>query len=312
MNKYDLRYMQLQQEKLENIIRKQQSVSSVAKELSVSRKTIYQWLRRYQKYGLDGLRKRKRKKYPIAHNRTKEYIEKTVIFLARQYYTEGVVSLADILYCEYKISLNSSTIYRILKRNEIRYGTYHTHTHKRWKKKLYAHKTPGNELQMDTMYPFGYKAGKVVYTVIDDASRWSYVKTYDHANAKNTVDFLKNVMKRSYFDITKIRTDNGTEFINEKTKHFLENNNIIHRKNTPGCPEQNGKIERFHQTLKRAFKYQIPFNSSIDDMQYKLTLFMHYYNNQKRHRGLGMHGLTPMQKLEECKSVTLTLQCHNS
>ena len=98
--------------------------------------------------------------------------------------------------------------------------------------------------------------------------------------------------------------------INEKTKHFLENNNIIHRKSTPGCPEQNGKIERFHQTLKRAFKYQIPFSSSIDEMQYKLTLFMQYYNNQKRHRGLGMMGMTPMQKLEECKSVTLTLQCH--
>ena len=312
MNKYDLRYMQLQQDKLENVIKKQQSVSSVAYELNISRKTVYQWLNRYKKYGSDGLKKRKRKTYPIAHNRTEEYIEKVVIFLAKQYYTEGVVSLADILYHQYKISLNPSTIYRILKRNDIRYGKYHTQTHKRWKKKLYVHKTPGTELQMDTMYPFGYKAGKVVYTIIDDASRWSYVKTYDVANAKNTVDFLKNVLKRSYFDIEKIRTDNGTEFINDRTKHFLENNNISHRKNTPGCPEQNGKIERFHQTLKRAFKYHIPYDSTVDEVQYKLTLFMHYYNNVKRHRGLGMHGLTPMQKLEECKSVTLTLQCHKT
>lgn len=310
MNLYDLRYMQLQCEKLENIIQKKQSVSSVSKELTVSRKTVYQWLRRYQKYGLDGLKKKKRKKYPVAHNRTEEYIEKTVIFLAKKYYTEGVVSLTDILYCEYKISLHPSTIYRILKRNDMRYGKYHIHTHKRWKKKLYVHKIPGKELQMDTMYPFGYKAGKVVYTIIDDATRWSYVKTYDTSNAKNTVDFLKNVLQRSYFDIKKIRTDNGTEFINDKTKHFLEKNSISHRKNTPGCPEQNGKIERFHQTLKRAFRYRIPYDSSIDDTQYHLTLFMHYYNNQKKHRGLGMMGMTPMQKLDELKSVTLTLQCN--
>ena len=312
MNTYDPRYMQLQQEKLEMIIAKQQSVSSVAKDLFVSRKTIYQWLIRYKTYGLDGLKKQKRKSYPTAHNRTKQHIEKTVIFIAKQFHTEGVESLADILYSEYKISLHSTTIYRILKRNNIRYGPYHTHTHKKWKKKLYSHSIPGTECQMDTMYPFGYKAGKVVYTIIDDASRWSYVKTYDRANAHNTVLFLKQVLTRSPFDIHKIRTDNGTEFINAKTQDFLKNNNIVHRRNTVGCPEQNGKIERFHHTLNRAFRYHIPYDSSIDYMQYKLTLFMQYYNYTKRHRGLGMHGLTPMQKLDELKSVTLTLQCNKN
>ena len=172
---------------------------------------------------------------------------------------------------------------------------------------------------MDTTYPFGYKSGKVVYTIIDDASRWTYVKTYETANAVNTVSFLKNVLKRSYFKINKIRTDNGTEFLNIQTKNFLKQNDITHRKNSVGCPEQNGKIERFHQTLKRAYRYGIPYNSSIDEMQYKLTLFNYYYNHKKRHRGLGMNGLTPIQKLEEYalstgndKSVTLTLQCHNS
>jgi hypothetical protein len=47
----------------------------------------------------------------------------------------------------------------------------------------------------------GYKAGKVVYTIIDDATRWTYVKTYETTNAINTVSFLKNVLKRSYFKI---------------------------------------------------------------------------------------------------------------
>ncbi len=36
------------------------------------------------------------------------------------------------------------------------------------------------------------------------------------------------------------------------------------------------------------------------------------YNNQKRHRGLGVNGIMSMQKQEECKSVTLMLQCHNN
>jgi len=40
---------------------------------------------------------------------------------------------------------------------------------------------------------------------------------------------------------------------------------------------------------------------------------LHWYNYEKRHRGLGMDGLTPVQKLTalQNKSVTLTLQCNN-
>jgi len=33
-------------------------------------------------------------------------------------------------------------------------------------------------------------------------------------------------------------------------------------------------------------------------------------NYQKKHRGLGMDGLTPIQKLNQCASVNLTLQCY--
>jgi len=316
MNHYDPRYMQLQQENLDLIIAKEKKVTDSAKDLNVTRKTIYQWLPRYKKYGGDGLLPRKRKKGDTAHNRTSEETGEIVIQLAKDHYTEGVESLADILFHEQKITLHPTTIYRILKRNNIRYGQYHINTTKRWKKKLYAHKTPGRELQMDTTYPYGYKAGRVVYTVIDDASRLTYVHAYDKANAVNTVRFLKEVLRRTPFPIQKIRTDNGTEFANTKMKDFLSERNISHRRNTPGCPEQNGKIERFHQTLKRAYAYGLPYNSTMDELQYRLTQFTTYYNYKKRHRGLGMHGLTPMQKLEEYalstgngKSVTLTLQC---
>ena len=319
MNSFDPRYMQLQQEKLDQIVKNEQRVSAVARELRVSRKTVYIWLKRYKRYGIDGLKPQRRKGGSCAHNRTSQDIEQRVIAIAKQHYTEGVGSIADRLYADQKITLHPTTIYRILKRNGVRYGPYHQHTKKRWKKKLYAHKTPGQELQMDTTYPYGYKAGKVVYTIIDDASRWVYVQTYDKANAYNTVLFLLEVFKRSPFLIKKIRTDNGTEFTNTAVKLFLKTKNITHRRNTPYCPEENGKIERFHGTLKRAYAYGLPYKASRDEFQYRLTLFVQYYNNEKRHRGLGMNGLTPIQKLEEYtlsptseKSVTLTLQCHNS
>jgi len=312
MNAFDPRYMQLQVEKLDRIIDKRQTVVSVACEMAVSRQTIHKWLIRYRRFGIDGLMRDKgRRKSDPAHNKTPEAIELMVVSLARRYSCDGVETLADRLQYECNIDLHPTTIYRILKRNNIRYTKYYVGTKKRWKKQLFAHQIPGQELQMDTKYPHGYKQGKVIYTIIDDASRWAFVWSYSTANGINTVDFVNKVLNRAPFPIQKIRTDQGTEFLNDRLKKLLEQHGIIHRKNTPYCPEENGKIERFHGTLnQKALRYGFSPNESMDSLQYKLNLFMHYYNYQKRHRGLGMNGLTPMERLNQLASVNLTLQCH--
>jgi len=312
MNNYDPRYMQLLIFKLKNVVKKKQTIVSVAREMFVSRQTIHKHLIRYKRFGEDGVRRsQSRKRYRPAHNKTSEALERCIIKLAGQYGADGVETLADRLQYEYNTTLHPTTIYRILKRNNVRYTKYYTATKKRWKKQLFSHQIAGQELQMDTKYPHGYKQGKVIYTIIDDASRWAFVWSYDTANAINTEDFVERVIKRAPFNIQKIRTDQGREFLNIKLKLLLEKHNIVHRKNTPYCPEENGKIERFHGTLnQKALKYGFPPDESLDSMQYKLTLFMHYYNYQKKHRGLGMDGKTPMERLNELASVNLTLQCH--
>ncbi len=312
MNYFDPRYMQLLISKLDLIIKKERTVISVASEMNISRQTVHKHLLRYKRFGEDGIIEiQTRKRSRIAHNKTSEALEQCVIELANQYGADGVETLSDRLQYEYNTSLHPTTIYRILKRNNIRYTKYYMSTKKRWKKQLFSHQIPGQELQMDTKYPYGYKQGKVIYTIIDDASRWAFVWSYEKANAINTEDFVKKVIKRSPFVIQKIRTDQGTEFTNLKLKELLEEYNIIHRKNTPYCPEENGKIERFHSTLnQKAFNYGFSPRLTIDEMQYKLNLFMHYYNYQKKHRGLGMDGKTPMERLNELASVNLTLQCH--
>jgi putative transposase len=136
-------------------------------------------------------------------------------------------------------------------------------------------------------------------------------RSYDVANGENTLDFLEKVRDRAPFAIQQIRTDQGTEFTARSVEAYLARHGIIHRRNTPYCPEEDGKIERFHRTLnEKALRFGFRPGDSLDAMQYKLTLFLHYYNFQKRHRGLGMEGLTPVGKLQECASVNLTLQCY--
>lgn len=313
MNSYDPQYMQLKENKLKAIINKKKTVVTVAKELNVSRQSVHKWLNRYKRFGIDGLIIQRRSYSCVAHNRTSPEVEQLVINVAHEYFADGVETLHDRLEYEYNLTLHPTTIYRILKRNNVRYTDKYFRTKKKWKKQLFSHQTPGQELQMDTKYPYGYKQGKVIYTIIDDASRWVFVWSYETANAVNTVDFLQKVLKRAPFFIQKIRTDQGTEFLNRKTEEFLSENSIQHRRNTPYCPEENGKIERFHRTLnEKALRYGFKPSYSLDEMQYQLNLFLHYYNFQKKHRGLGMFGMTPMEKLQKCASVNLTLQCYKN
>ena len=128
-----------------------------------------------------------------------------------------------------------------------------------------------------------------------------YTWTYTTANQDNTIDFIKRVQTHVPFAIQKIRTDQGKEFKNHQVRQYLVDQDIDHRLNTPYCPEENGKIERFHRTLNEKCVVGMYPSDSLDTLQYKLTLFLQYYNYQKRHRGLGMEGMTPMRKLASCR-----------
>lgn len=309
MNTFDPRYMLLQEEKLQRIITKQATVKQVAEELSVSRQTIHKWLARYKRFGTEGLIIRKKKHHVPAHNKTDSTIEQLVVNLAQEHYYDGVEALHDRLEEAHNLMLHPTTIYRILKRTGTRYADDYTATKRQWKKQLYAHEVPGQELQMDTVYPFGYKQGKVIYTIIDDATRWVFAWSYSTANQDNTLDFLNKMLSRAPFPIQKIRTDQGREFIGNRVKALLKEKEIPLRNNTPYCPEENGKIERFHRTLKeKGIRRSFLAEDSLEMMQYRLSLFLHYYNYRKKHRGLGMDGRTPMERLEELGSVNLTLQ----
>ena len=313
MNKYSTSYFLLQMRNLDDIIAKGKGVTQTALEMRVSRQTVHKWLARYRRFGEDGILPSRRKSGSGGHNRVSQDLEDLVIRLAEEHFTDGVQMLADRLEAEYQTFLNPATLYRILKRRNVRYDRFWTHTQRQRKKQLYAHREAGLEMQMDTKYPFGYKIGVVVYTAIDDASRWAYARAYETANAENTVDFLRMLRARAPFAIQKIRTDCGSEFVARKVQNHLSRQKIACRRNTPYCPEENGKIERFHRTLqeKAVSLYWSP-RDPLETLQYRLSQFLGWYNCEKRHRGLGMGGLTPDQKLNllAMQSVNLTLQCN--
>lgn len=103
-------------------------------------------------------------------------------------------------------------------------------------------------------------------------------------------------MARAPFRVQRLRVDNryGRRF-----KEYCETIlGVEVIENDPYTPKQNGKIERFHKTLKREFYWRhCGFTDSLEAMNYKYRLWLSHYNTDRPHSGYGMHGLTPAQKL---------------
>jgi len=252
----------------------------------------------------------------IAGNRTPEWLEKLVCKLAWDHTSASPVELSDLLYDSYLIRLHQATIFRILRRNRIRYCREYVKS-KREKTQLYCLETPGEEIQLDACYPFGRGRQICCFDAIDDCSRYVLGKMYTRETAENAIDFIKYLIERAPFPMKRIRIDNRSK---NQIKAFCKTVGIEVIVNNAYTPEQNGKIERFHRTIKHKFFYGCGYYDDINLIDYKLQLWLAFYNERRRHGGYGMNRLTPIQKIASSlfnslyimppKKVTLTMQSY--
>ncbi|HFG2121958.1 TPA: integrase core domain-containing protein, partial [Vibrio cholerae] len=108
----------------------------------------------------------------------------------------------------------------------------------------------------------------------------------------------------------RILTDRGTEYCGRVEQHdyqlYLAINDIDHTKTKAMSPPTNGICERFHKTILNEF-YQVTFRKklygSIEELQKDLDEWMDYYNNHRTHQGKMCCGRTPIETLEDGKSI---------
>ena len=294
---YPTEQLLLMKEKLlKKVLKKEMKIAEVAEILGVTRQSVSKWLAKYRYGGITELVPEKSgPKSGTCWNRTSEEVENRVMEIAREYIFKGPDWISDELF-EEGININQSTIYRILKRKKVRY--YTDYKHKRRKKKAYCLDSPGREIQIDCCFPWGYQRKAVVFDAIDDCSRWVFGKVYKNHVAETTIEFLQELIAAAPFEIKAIRTDQGSEFVNRKVRDFLLARGIEHKVNPPYTPQHNGKIERFHQTFKNdAGLHDWYFEDDLETLNFKFKLYLDFYNNFRRHSGLGMNKLTPTQKI---------------
>jgi hypothetical protein len=109
-------------------------------------------------------------------------------------------------------------------------------------------------------------------------------------------------------------TDNGSVYTSRFTggrngfEYLLASLGIAQKNGHPGHPQTQGKIERFHQTLKRWLAAQ-PAATTITELQTQLDTFADIYNQIRPHRAL--HGATPAQAYTATVKATPAKQPNN-
>ncbi|GJV87487.1 retrovirus-related pol polyprotein from transposon TNT 1-94 [Tanacetum coccineum] len=92
---------------------------------------------------------------------------------------------------------------------------------------------------------------KYILVIVDDYSRFTWVKCLRSKDEAPDfiIKFLKMIQVRLKVPVRRIRTDNGTEFVNQTLREYYEKVGISHETSVARSPQQNGVVERQNRTL---------------------------------------------------------------
>jgi putative transposase len=262
------------------------------RELKVNKTTFYNWYKAYKEGGYDGL-KRKRSKQVVSWNRINEADRDKVVEISLEKTEMSSREIAWYITDTYRYYLSESSVYRILKSH----GLVSTPSFRIMSAgDSFRDKTTRvNEMwQTDFTYFKIYGWGwYYLSTILDDYSRfiirWDLCTTMRAQDVINSVSEAISTTELSVNNPPKLLSDNGSCYISQELATYLEDANITHVRGRPLHPQTQGKIERYHRSMKNVVKLDNYF--SPGQLQAKLDEFVNYYNYNRYHESL--QNLTP-------------------
>jgi putative transposase len=133
-------------------------------------------------------------------------------------------------------------------------------------------------------------------SVLDGCSRFIVHWEIREKMEESDVEIILQSAREAFPGVTpRIITDNGPQFVAKDFKEFIRIAGMTHVKTSPYYPQSNGKIERWHKTLKGdCIRVQVPL--SPDDARRLVTDYVAHYNNMRLHSAIGY--VAPKDKLE--------------
>jgi transposase InsO family protein len=277
------------------------SISAAARAYSMSRQHIYRLLKRYHDGGLEAVEPRSRRPASNPRAVTDEVI--AAIVLLREKLTAngldaGPVTLQSHLAEQQLPVPSTSTIRRILHHH----GLITPQPRKRPKRSFrrFAAEQPNECWQSDfTHWPLADGTDTEILNWLDDHSRYLlYCTAFRSVSVNQVVASFTTLIDTNGMPASTL-TDNGSVYTSRFThghndfERLIATLGIKQKNGSPGHPQTQGKIERFHQTLKRWLAAR-PRPATLTDLQDLLDEFTVIYNTARVHRALPA-GTTPAQ-----------------
>ena len=270
-------------------------VTEVAEHFGVARQTVHRWIARHNAGGVLALTDGSHRPHSCSHQIAPE-LEAMICEIRRLHPGWGPRRILHELGRKGIDPLpGRSSIYRCLKRHnlvELRRRKKRRDEFRRWERDR-----PMQLWQMDVMGGVMLDDGtdlKIV-TGIDDHSRFCVAAgLVRRATARAVCDVFKASML-GHGVPDEVLTDNGKVFTGRFGTHKAEvmfdrmcrENGISHKLTAPRSPTTTGKIERFHQSVRKEFLADRTF-SSLETAQSALDAWVDDYNNERPHQALEM------------------------
>ncbi|UKA53104.1 IS481 family transposase [Arthrobacter sp. FW305-BF8] len=272
------------------------SVADAARRYGVSRRWVHELLRREATGGIAAVEPRSKR--PLSNpRRTDDVVTARILALRQELQTAGLdagpVTIAWHLERENLPAPSTSTIRRILHAAHL----ITPEPKKRPRTSLHrfeAHQ-PNETWQSDfTHWPLADGTDTEILNFLDDHSRYLLACTAYRPVTVIAVVTTFLTAAAEYGLPASTLTDNGMVYTTRLAggkggrnafEHQLHTLGITQKNGSPSHPQTQGKIERFHQTLKKWLDGQ-PRAHTLEDLNEQLGKFRHIYNHERPHRAL--------------------------
>jgi transposase InsO family protein len=280
-----------------SVVQQRLSVSETAARLGVSRQWVHVLLARYRDGGLDAVEPRSHRPRSNPQQTPPELAER-IVALRRELTAAGLdagpLSIAARLRSDGQAVPSTSTIRRILHAAGL--VTPQPRKRPRSSYRRFQAAQPNECWQSDfTHWALADGTDVEILNWLDDHSRLLLACTA-HTRVTGPIVVSAFLAVVAAFDApTATLTDNGSVYTSRFTggrngfEYLLSELGVNQRNGHPGHPQTQGKIERFHQTLKRWLAAQ-PAATDLPALQHQLDQFQALYNTERVHRA---HGQTP-------------------
>ena len=291
-----MRYSQAEKMEIIKLVENSEiGVKRTLEELSVCRSSYYRWYRKYTEEGFEGLSNRKSNPKRIWNKIPDEEKEK-VVAIALELPDQSPRQLAWHITDNNGYYISESSVYRILKQYDLIPSPAYIVMSASDKFKNPTSRI--NELWQTDFTYFKIVGWGWYYlgSILDDYSRyiisWKLFTSMTASDVKELLDIAiekTNITRVSVRHKPRLLSDNGPCYLAGELKEYLARKEMTHTRGAPYHPMTQGKIERYHRSMKNQVKlnnYYFP-----EELTAELERFVGYYNNHRYHESL--NNVTP-------------------